>query len=108
MIAEEGEHIITKEEVRSAGGHGVIGRSGATGVGGSAIYAESVANGGIALFATNNGIDATVVATNASNGVIYKGFSNGGTEVFEVNANGVQLPTISNVALTTTSVCVTG
>jgi len=73
----------------SSGGHGVTGQSNAKGVNGSAIWANSTVTDGIALFATNNGSDATVVATNASNGVIYKGFSNGGAEVFEVNADGV-------------------
>jgi hypothetical protein len=76
----------------STGGcHGVQGRSIGTGVGNSAIYAQSDTTGGIALFATNNGSDATVVATNASSGPIYKGFANGGTLVFQVASTGAQV-----------------
>jgi hypothetical protein len=72
----------------SSTGHGVTGQSSATGVNGSAIWANSTTSNGIALFATNNGNDATIVATNGSTGDIYKGFANGGTLVFEVTGSG--------------------
>ena len=74
--------------ISTAGCHGVQGRSIGTGVGNSAIYAQSDATNGIALYATNNGTDSTVVATNGSTGDIYKGFANGGTLVFEVTGAG--------------------
>ncbi len=90
----------------SSSGHGVVGTSFSTGVNASAIYANSAGSGGIALFATNDGTDATIVATNNSSGAIFKGFSNGGTEVFEVNANGVSLPQIYGAPVTTNSVCI--
>jgi hypothetical protein len=99
---------VLGENGSPGGAHGVVGVSYATGLDGSAIYAQSHVTDGIALFATNSGTDATIVATNGSSGVIYKGFSNGGTEVFEVNAKGLTLPTISSAAITTTSVCVDG
>jgi hypothetical protein len=77
----------------STGGNGVIGTStsswgvhgmsSGTGVNGAAIRAEG---NGIGIFATNTSADATVVATNATNGVIYKGFASGGTLVFQVNS----------------------
>ena len=71
----------------SSSSWGVHGVSSGTGVNGAAMRAEG---NGIGLFATNTGSDATVVATNATSGVIYKGFANGGTLVFQVDATGVQ------------------
>ena len=71
--------------VNYLGGLGVYGKSSGSGIGGAAIRADGA---GIGLFATNNSSDATIVATNATSGDIFRGFANGGTLVFVVTGAG--------------------
>jgi len=71
--------------ISSSGGPGVYGKSTGTGTASPAIRADGA---GIGLFATNNSTDATIVATNATSGDIFRGFANGGTLVFQVTGAG--------------------
>jgi hypothetical protein len=68
-------------------GHGVWGKSFGDGPGNAAIYADG---DGIGLYATNNGADATIVATNGTAaGDIFKGFNSGGANtVIRMTGNG--------------------
>ena len=80
----------------SDSGHGVTGDSSATGINGAAIFANSTASNGIALYATNDGTDSAIVATNGSTeGFVFKGFGAGGgipaffvTSLGDVSAHG--------------------
>jgi hypothetical protein len=72
------------------GGTGLWAKSNGTGSGGTALWVENTnTTSGIALWATANGSDASIIASNKGTGALFKGFgSDGGEDEFRVNNNG--------------------
>jgi len=72
----------------SGSGHGVVASSYGNGIAGSALYAEVMNGGGVAIVAQNASSDATAVLTNTGSGDLIKAFSYYGELRFRVDNNG--------------------
>lgn len=73
---------------RSGSGHGVYAYSDGSGLYGSALYANSGHEDGIAIWGSSNSTDSTLVVTNDGSGDLIRGFSSGWNMRFRVENDG--------------------